>query len=105
MKYTLILTIAALALLAGCGPAPDMPLKQRQEDQDSTARPANVRDNDRIEVTRIGVFRDSLAYNAKRGVYVIRDKQTGREYVGISGVGISEVGNHLSGKVTVPDER
>jgi hypothetical protein len=75
-----------------------MPLKQR-------ATPAEVRDNDRIEVTRIGVFQDSLAYNSRRGVYVIRDKQTGREYIGISGVGISEVGSHSSGKATVRDER
>lgn len=66
-------------------------------------------DADRIKVTKMSEFRDTLAYDNWRGVYLIQDKQTGREYIGISGIGISEVGSHtqLVGKVqqTVRDER
>ncbi|WP_336654442.1 hypothetical protein [Leclercia adecarboxylata] len=66
-------------------------------------------DADRIKVTKMSEFRDGLAYDNWRGVYLIQDKQTGREYIGISGIGISEVGSHsqLVGKVQqqVRDER
>ncbi|WEJ90213.1 MAG: hypothetical protein P0Y63_04120 [Klebsiella huaxiensis] len=66
-------------------------------------------DADRIKVTKMSEFRDALAYDNWRGVYLIQDKQTGKEYIGISGVGISEVGSHtkLVGKVqqSVRDER
>jgi len=54
-------------------------------------------------------FRDALAYDNWRGVYLIQDKQTGQEYIGISGIGISEISSHtqLVGKVQqqVRDER
>ncbi|GHL06101.1 hypothetical protein ECZU21_51140 [Escherichia coli] len=44
------------------------------------------------------------------GVFIsFQDKQTGQEYIGISGIGISEVGSHsqMVGKVpqSVRDER
>ncbi|HEJ8309849.1 TPA: hypothetical protein SMJ25_002150 [Klebsiella michiganensis] len=66
-------------------------------------------DADRIKVTKMSEFRDTLAYDNWRGVYLIQDKQTGKEYIGISGIGISEVGSHnqMVGKVSqaVRDER
>ena len=62
-------------------------------------------DDVRVEVVRVGMFRDMIAYNGTRGVYVIRDKKTGREFIGVSGVGIAETGSHLAGKVIVADER
>ena len=62
--------------------------------------------NGRINVSRIGTFRDGLAYESKRGIYIIKDNQTGKEYIGISGVGISETGSHRTGKSYVTtDER
>lgn len=61
--------------------------------------------NDRVSVHRIAVFEDELAYDGKRGVYLIVDTKTGREYVGVSGVGIAEVGNHSTGKARRTDER
>ncbi|TQN52817.1 hypothetical protein FLW98_26800 [Raoultella planticola] len=64
---------------------------------------------DRIGVTKMSEFHDELAYGNWRGVYLIQDKQTGQEYIGISGIGISEVGAHsqMVGKVSqsVRDER
>lgn len=57
------------------------------------------------------VVLDPLAYNRTRGVYVLRDKQTGREWIGVSGIGLSELGSHLEyspalkQNVSEPDER
>jgi len=48
----------------------------------------------RYEIRRVGVFEDNLAYENKRGVYEIIDTKTGKEYFGISGIGITEVGSH-----------
>jgi hypothetical protein len=59
----------------------------------------------RVSVERVGVVADSLAYGGARGIYVIRDAQTGREFIGVSGVGVAETGVHQSGKTQVRDER
>ena len=93
--------VLALLALAACSESPTMPMYQ----QEAAAKPAAVQDNPRIKVTRIGVFTDTLAYGSTRGVYLIEDKVTGQEFIGISGVGISETGSHQSGKVRVRDER
>lgn len=90
-------------LLAGCDQGP-----QPAHSQMALASQMSA-DADRVSVTKLSEFRDELAYNNWRGVYLIRDKQTGMEFIGISGVGISEVGSHSlqSGKVrtTHEDER
>lgn len=59
----------------------------------------------RISITRVGVIKDDLAYGERRGLYIIKDNQTGVEYIGVSGIGISEIGSHLGGKVISRDER
>ncbi len=59
----------------------------------------------RFDVRIDSSFKDSLAYSGERAIYVIVDKQTGREYVGISGVGVAELGSHRAGKVQAQDER
>ena len=64
---------------------------------------------DRFKVDRVASFEDRLAYEDVRSIYIIRDLQTGKEYIGVSGIGISEIGSHLrsSGKHShaVQDER
>lgn len=50
--------------------------------------------DDRFEISRVQVFKDDLAYDNQRAIYVLKDKQTGKEFVGISGIGISELGQH-----------
>lgn len=71
--------------------------------------PPKAETKGRFQVERVGTFSDSMAYDGKRGIYVVKDAQTGREYVGVSGVGIAEVGSHTSmcGKMrcTTIDER
>ena len=106
MKKALICAASVLtAMLGGCGPAPDM----RMYEQKAGAKEVQIQDNPRIKVTRVGVFKDDVAYNDRRGVYVIQDTTTGREYIGVSGIGISELGSHttMAGKVAVThqDER
>lgn len=51
-------------------------------------------DQDRFEITLASVVKDDLAYGNRRGIYILKDKQTGEEFVGISGVGISSLGKH-----------
>ena len=45
----------------------------------------------RVHVVRAGVLLDDVAAGGKRGVYVITDRDTGGEYIGVSGIGIAEV--------------
>lgn len=99
MKLICLAAAALLVILvAGCG-----------EDAHPKTLDMEIKPDGRFEVSRAGVFDDPLAYSGKRGVYVIRDKTTGKEFVGVSGIGISETGKHTKtvGKITsnVPDER
>jgi hypothetical protein len=89
------LSVLAAALLAGCTPDPDMQMESKSP----------VQSNPRVTVTRIGIFGDQLAYHERRGIYVIQDAKTGKEFIGVSGIGITEVGSHSQGKTTAQDER
>lgn len=92
MRLTLIMLCSLL--LAACSPDPDTKMNVEAPQSGS-----------RISVTRIGVVRDTIAYSNVRGIYLIKDSVTGSEYIGVSGVGISELGRHSAGKSTVSDER
>lgn len=63
----------------------------------------------RVQISRIHVFQDDLAYENQRGIYIITDNKTGKEMIGISGIGITEVGSHTEGsgksEHSVQDER
>lgn len=102
MQLRLFVVISVL-LLSACDSGPE-PAKSTMVVSSQLSS-----DADRIRVTKMSEFRDELAYGSWRGVYLIQDKQTGKEYIGISGIGISEVGSHtqLVGKVqqSVRDER
>ena len=50
-------------------------------------------------------FRDNQAYSSFRGIYILKDKNTNKEYIGISGIGIAEIGSHTTGKTSTTDER
>ena len=97
MKNIFIAAMACLSL-AGC-----------EFQAPPTKKITMLERSDRFQVDRVAIFEDRLAYEEKRGIYIIRDLQTGKEYVGVSGIGISEVGSHLrsSGKHShaVQDER
>lgn len=74
--------------LSGCGPKADTPLSLESPSQ------AGLNSNSRVSVTRIGVIDDEIAYANRRGIYVIKDSHTGKEFIGISGVGITETSSH-----------
>jgi hypothetical protein len=94
-----LILIAAL-FLAACDQKPDAALI------DSTVSTA---DTGRFQVKEMARFRDSDAYNNSRKIFLITDKDSGKEFIGVSGVGISEVGTHTysNGKqvLTTTDER
>lgn len=96
------LAIAVLAATGCGGPEPTQQMMDKAQPRLPDIEPQSTT---RFEVSRVGVFRDNLAYDNVRGIYVIVDKQTGTEYVGVSGIGISELGSHSTGKSQHPDER
>ncbi|KPN73687.1 hypothetical protein [Neisseria sp. 74A18] len=96
MKY---LSLCLAMLLTAC--LEPYPIDVQRE---QSAKLDIVTDN-RFGVKRIAIITDQLAYRGERGVYLITDSKTGKEYVGLSGIGISEVGSHESGKTRSEDER
>lgn len=93
MKFAI--GLLAAANLAGCVPT----------NQEKVELKINPGVEQRIIVERIGVFEDNLAYGSRRGIYIIRDRNTGREYIGLSGVGLAETGLHSDGDDMITDER
>ena len=87
----LLISILMVLAVQGCGPSPTMTM-QKVELQG-------------FSVERIGVFEDDLSYDGKRGIYIITNKNSGKSYIGVSGIGISELGRHQVGKTVVSDER
>lgn len=96
-----IVGILMAVVLIGCSPTPE-------KKQLSTPSPSVWIQNpeQRFKVERVQVVYDEIAYEQRRGVYIIQDTKTGREYIGMSGVGISEIGSHSTdGENTARDER
>ena len=94
-----IAVVAIAVALAGCGPEPTMGMGV------TSTVPNSWVSNPRFSVSRVGVFKDDTAYDGRRGIYVVIDNKTGQEFVGVSGVGIAELGIHIVGKSSIPDER
>ena len=101
---TISLLLVVLFLGACESPEPD-PNNADSQIAWSMGSKLKIQTSERISVTRISVFKDDTAYDRQRGIYIIRDNETGKEFVGISGVGIAETGSHKSGKTSVSDER
>lgn len=91
-----IFALLVTLFLVGCGPDPT---------QTMAIAPASEFTQDGISVVQVGIFKDELAYGHRRGVYRIKDQRTRKEYIGVSGIGISEVARHSNGKQSIEDER
>lgn len=89
---------ALVVMLAGCEPSADT-LQRKYRDT------LGIANSGRFKLERVQVVHDSLAYDDERGIYLLTDTQTGQEFVGISGIGISVLGRHSAGKTTLSDER
>lgn len=108
MKY--LIYIAALMLLSGCElTQTEQKMEELKEHAGNVAAASPVQKADRFSVRLVQIVRDDLAYNDRRGVYVITDHDTGKTFIGVSGIGISEIGSHTisTGKTTYTeyDER
>lgn len=107
MKYIMI-GLVCLSLV-GCSNTPEQNQIRNnidsQFDQSRNYSPMPVSTNQRVTIERVDVIYDDIAYNQKRGIYIIRDTKTGQEFIGVSGVGITEIGLHSQGKTSHPDER
>lgn len=103
-KILLTLGLASLALtISGCDDKSTIyPSVTGQIQQEQPKYTSNTSEFDLIKKQ---TFYDSDAYNSTRSVYVLKDKATGKEYIGVSGIGISERGSNTSGKNTIQDER
>lgn len=98
MKYFLVLV---LITLTACTKSPN---GKAQDTQRGNADYAPVTSSDRVTVERISVFRDDTAYDGTRAVYLVTDHKTGKEFIGISGVGVSETGTHSEVQNTVDSQ-
>lgn len=87
-----------LLMLCGCS------IKDNVGELKTMALDPALKEN-RFNVVLVQVFSDELAYRDLRGIYVIQDTVTGKEYIGVSGIGITETASHQAGKVRVADER
>lgn len=59
----------------------------------------------RFNLEKVQTFGDTDAYGNIRNIYILTDSETGKEYIGISGIGIVEMGSHQQSKSTIKDER
>lgn len=89
--------LVAIALISCEEPEPTIKMKTESEMSEIITS--------RYSVNRIAVFEDDLAYDGKRGIYEIKDNRTGKIYLGVSGIGITELGSHYAGEGSVSDER
>lgn len=118
MKYIIGIILASVLLVACNQPEPTTIMQSRttqtwnKQPVTYSAPNANIpqpeqfaAQNGRFTIVQSDVFRDSLAYGSLRGVYIIIDNKTGKEFVGVSGVGIAETGSHSTGKTSASDER
>lgn len=85
MKPAFVLSLLALAvtgIVTGIVAA-----SHRPDVQDPGSQPVSSR----FTLVRQGEVDDFGASNGKRYIYVLTDTRTGAEYVGVSGIGISEI--------------
>jgi hypothetical protein len=103
MKKTIFVTALLLSACSPPGPDDVTPLNKSADvaPKESKWMPSSGR----FTVSRVQDVRDNAAYTGYRSVYIIVDSETGKEFIGVSGIGISELGSHRSGKSTVMDER
>ena len=97
-KFNKILALSGLIGILGCNPEPTIEMKVAPQK-------VEAQEHSDYSISRVGVFKDDLAYNQLRGIYEIIDNKTGKKYIGVSGIGICELGSHRVNKADVPDER
>jgi len=93
MRYLLL----AALLCSSCVP---------DDTQAKVTVPAPSAPAGRFTLVLVEKVHDYLAYADERGIYILTDTKTGEQFVGVSGIGITELGRHQTGKNTyVEDDR
>lgn len=99
MKIYLMLLLSVVVIISGCKSSIEPQTETASEiahrlqyEQYVTAEYMGItNDNDRFDIHRIKLVKDTIAYNGIRGIYEIHDKLTNKIYLGVSGVGITEL--------------
>ena len=94
-KLSKLTVLAGMIFLVGCRPNATIIMQKKEQ----------LNTESQYNVTRVEVFEDELAYGGKRGIYEIIDQRTGKKYLGVSGIGISELGSHIEVNTTSRDEK
>lgn len=97
MKYCAVLALLLCGCLREKDPPVQIPVQTRLALQDSGEQ--------RFTVKLVGEFENPKAYVRVHRIYVIRDETTGKEFIGVTGLGLSELGSHQIDDTTYPDER
>ncbi len=99
MKRLFLLFI--LSFLVGCEPQREPTITQGV----SVYAPETSSYKGRFKLELVDYVSDSIAYGSRRGIYILTDTKTEQQFIGISGVGITQIGSHTSGKSTYSDEK
>ncbi|HSI08801.1 MAG TPA: host-nuclease inhibitor Gam family protein [Rariglobus sp.] len=103
----IMIVVVIIGLVAAMAIPAIQKIRNRNIEVPPTSTPMRIIDGEpRFTLVRVTEFGDSFAYNQHRAAYILTDKKTGKEYVGVSGIGIVELGSHKAGKNNhVEDER
>jgi len=96
LNTLIVFCVLACTILVGCSKEERPPTQKeivqtQQYNQKSLAEPIQIVDSDRYTIVRVKVFEDNTSYTYRRSIYEITDTKTGKEYFGVSGIGIVEI--------------
>jgi len=91
-------TIVAGLGLFGCEQTTCPTITMQREGSELNQKP-------QYSVKRVDVFADDFAYGGRRGIYEITDEQTNKKYLGVSGIGITQLEMQAHGRIMEVYER
>lgn len=88
MKISYIVILMSLFLVS-CGFQTTEDIKE--DTQRDNLQRVSIGKNDRFKIERVSLVYDTESQTQTRGIYIITDKKNNKEYLGVSGIGISEL--------------
>src|ERR1700744_5997335 len=98
MKKLFAVLVMSVGMMTGC----DNPANDGRSMTPTVNAP--VQSSTRVIVEYAQAVQDTHAYDGYRTIFIVKDTVTGQEYIGMSGMGITELGVHPAGKTQAPDE-
>lgn len=105
VAITLFTVVGVVAIVGACVIAANAPPPSNGTEQVALMVPAEGNAASNFEVVCVTEFADNLAYDGKRGIYIITVKNTGEKFIGVSGIGVAAMGKHSHDETTHVDER